>query len=98
MASRSGPLCMTAVLSISKASTQHQPSMRCPRLPPTVLADSGEVFSSLPSALPTFDQWLNYSAGVNINKTIAVRGGRCFRWVQTVVARQSCSGIRMPGL
>ncbi|KAL4424314.1 hypothetical protein ABPG75_001615 [Micractinium tetrahymenae] len=36
----------------------------------TVLADSGEVFSSLPEALPTFDQWLNYSAGVNINKTI----------------------------
>ncbi|KAI3424139.1 hypothetical protein D9Q98_009499 [Chlorella vulgaris] len=36
----------------------------------TVLAQSGEVFSSLPSALPTFDQWLNYSAGVNINKTI----------------------------
>lgn len=40
---------------------------------PAVLADSGEVFNSLPSALPTFDQWLNYSAGVNINKTIAVR-------------------------
>ena len=39
-----------------------------------VLANSGEVFSSLPSALPTFDQWLNYSAGVNINKTIAVGG------------------------
>jgi hypothetical protein len=37
-----------------------------------VLAQSGEVFSSLPSALPTFDQWLNYSAGVNINKTIEV--------------------------
>ncbi|PSC74218.1 chitin [Micractinium conductrix] len=36
----------------------------------TVLAQSGEVFSSLPEALPTFDQWLNYSAGVNINKTI----------------------------
>ena len=40
--------------------------------PPAVLAQSGEVFSSLPSALPTFDQWLNYSAGVNINKTIEV--------------------------
>lgn len=40
--------------------------------PAAVLANSGEVFSSLPSALPTFDQWLNYSAGVNINKTIAV--------------------------
>lgn len=37
-----------------------------------MLAQSGEVFSSLPSALPTFDQWLNYSAGVNINKTIEV--------------------------
>lgn len=47
----------------------------CPPVAPfpfAVLANSGEVFSSLPSALPTFDQWLNYSAGVNINKTIAV--------------------------
>ena len=40
----------------------------------TVLAQSTEVFSSLPSALPTFDQWLNYSAGININQTIEVRG------------------------
>lgn len=38
-----------------------------------MLTSSTEVFSSLPSALPTFDQWLNYSAGVNINKTIDVR-------------------------
>eukprot|EP00887_Chlorella_sp_A99_P006915 scaffold2.g6915.t1 len=38
--------------------------------PVTVLASSTEVFSSLPSALPTFDQWLNYSAGININKTV----------------------------
>ncbi|GAB4813424.1 hypothetical protein N2152v2_000470 [Parachlorella kessleri] len=35
----------------------------------TVLASSTEVFNSLPSALPTFSDWLNYSAGVNINKT-----------------------------
>lgn len=43
--------------------------------PLAVLADSGEVFSSLPEALPTFDQWLNFSAGVNINKTIEVGAG-----------------------
>ena len=53
-----------------------QPSVPCCRPCVAVLANSGEVFSSLPSALPTFDQWLNYSAGVNINKTIAVGGRR----------------------
>lgn len=31
-----------------------------------------QVFNSLPSALPTFSEWLNYSAGVNINKTVEV--------------------------
>jgi len=36
----------------------------------TVLASSTEVFNSLPSALPTFGEWLNYSAGVNLNTTI----------------------------
>lgn len=35
----------------------------------TVLASSTEVFNSLPSALPTFAEWLNYSAGVNFNQT-----------------------------
>ena len=39
----------------------------------TVLASSTEVFNSLPSALPTFADWVNYSAGVNINKTFEVR-------------------------
>jgi hypothetical protein len=38
-----------------------------------VLTSSAEVFNSLPSSLPTFDQWLNYSAGVDINKTVQVR-------------------------
>lgn len=36
----------------------------------TILASSTEVFNSLPSALPTFGEWLNYSANVNINRTI----------------------------
>lgn len=34
-----------------------------------------QVFNSLPSALPTFAEWVNYSAGVNVNKTWEVRMG-----------------------
>lgn len=40
----------------------------------TVLAQSTEVFNSLPTALPSFSEWLNFSAGVNINQTVEVGG------------------------
>ncbi|KDD74358.1 chitin synthase, partial [Helicosporidium sp. ATCC 50920] len=36
----------------------------------TVLASSADVFASLPSALPSFERWLNYSSGVDLNRTI----------------------------
>lgn len=54
----------------------------------TVLTDSGEVFDSLPSSLPHFDEWLNYSTGININTTAQVCTSRQSRCHCTIVRQE----------
>ena len=92
--------CSASLLPGSAPCSQPSPLPACflppTACPPAVLAQSGEVFSSLPSALPTFDQWLNYSAGVNINKTIEVGAAQGLTSAGVLTSRCGDSAVLGP--
>lgn len=39
--------------------------------PVTVLTDSKDVLTSIGTSMPRFDQWVNWTTGVNLNNTMA---------------------------